>query len=55
MEEYDDVPEYLTCEDCNLTGALVQKMMCPYAREILDTEHEVVLCPDCRSERIQNI
>ena len=49
-----DETEELKCEDCETTEGAVLTT-CPFAEEIHDERKEVVLCPECRHQRAQDI
>jgi hypothetical protein len=45
----------LTCQDCGITSGDVRETNCPYAEEINGAYVEIIVCPDCESERAMDI
>jgi hypothetical protein len=45
----------LVCERCGKTGPDVKETICPYDKEINDTETPATLCDDCYQESVDDI
>jgi len=43
------------CEDCGQKKEDVEKIICPYHKEISDEENEIYLCEKCYNERLLDI
>ncbi|CAB4168838.1 hypothetical protein UFOVP581_3 [uncultured Caudovirales phage] len=47
--------EFLKCQDCGKQDDTVREDECPFASEVNDSVVEIIICPDCYSERGRDI